>query len=232
MGNVVSLLERPIYTYAQVDRLLELSKGTARRWLNGYRRRDDRYQPFLRPAPTGSQWVTWGEFVETRLFAGYRRIDEIPAQRLRKVIDVLRREFDEIYPLAYARPYLKADGREILRSAQEAAGLPDSFAVVVRTGQLTLAPWVNEFVKSAHFSEDASGHAISLGADPAFPDVRWDPELRGGEPVIDGRNVRVATIAGMVRGGESVEDVAGWYELTEAQVRQAVGFDSTHARIA
>jgi len=35
---VVSLLDRAIYSYADVDRLVGLPAGTARRWLNGYER--------------------------------------------------------------------------------------------------------------------------------------------------------------------------------------------------
>jgi uncharacterized protein (DUF433 family) len=62
--------------------------------------------------------------------------------------------------------------------------------------------------------------------------VNVNPQLRGGEPVIAGRNVRVSTIAGLVRGGEAPFDVADWYELTTDQIRQAVGYDTLHARIA
>lgn len=35
VAHVISLLHRPVYTYPQVDRLLGLTSGTARRWING-----------------------------------------------------------------------------------------------------------------------------------------------------------------------------------------------------
>ena len=39
--EVVSLLDRPVYTFREVDRLLGLNQGTTRRWIDGYRRSGD-----------------------------------------------------------------------------------------------------------------------------------------------------------------------------------------------
>lgn len=232
MSNVVSLLDRPVYTYPQVDRLLGLSSGTAKRWLNGYRRRNVFYEPILREEPVEARWVTWGEFVETRLFAGYRFIDNIPSHRMRRVVEVLRGEFDRRYPLAYATPYLQSDGRRLLWQAQNLAELPDEFAIEVATGQYALTPWVAEFAESTTFDDSAVGEAVALVPDVDFPSIQLNPVLRGGEPIVDGRHVRVAAIAGLVRGGERIEDVAEWYDLDVAEVRQAVNYDRSHSRIA
>ena len=232
MGEVVSLLERPVYTYPQVDRVLGLSDGTALRWLNGYKRRGISYPPILRQEPRGTRWVNWGEFLEARLLAGYRDFDKIPVQRMRRVVEELREQFDRTYPLACAAPYVQAAGRRMLWQAQEDAGLPDVFAVEVGTGQISLAPWVTDFVESASFEDTGDAAITAIQPDRDFPAITLNPSLRGGEPVIDGRNVRVTTIAGLVRGGEDLRDVAEWYELAESDVRQAVEYDRRHARIA
>jgi hypothetical protein len=42
---VTSLLDRAIYSYSDVDRLVGLRPGTARRWLEGYERSDRYYDP-------------------------------------------------------------------------------------------------------------------------------------------------------------------------------------------
>lgn len=231
MGDVVSLMDRLVYTYPQVDRVLELTKGTALRWLNGYRRDGVWYAPILRVEPKKTHWVSWGEFVETRLLAGYRDVDRIPVPQLRRVVEVLRDKFDRTYPLANARPYLKPAGRRMLWKAQEEAGLPNMFGEEV-TGQLLLAPWVEQFVEAARFDDDQGGDVASIRPDPDFPVVRLDPRVRGGEPVMNGHSVRVSTIAGLVRAGEHPAEVAEWYDLTESEVRQAVNYDRLHARIA
>jgi uncharacterized protein (DUF433 family) len=232
VGDAVPLLDRPVYTYPQVDRLLALTKGTSQRWLNGYKSKRVFYPPVLRAEPSETRWVTWGEFVETRLFAGYRDLDEIPTRQMRRVVEVLRQEFHQKYPLAHSQPYLQPEGRLVLWRAQQEAGLVDEFAVEVATGQTVLTPWVTGFVESADFDQQADGAALALRPDPDFPAIAVDPRFRGGEPVISGRSVRVTTIAGLVRGGEPVDEVSDWYDLDEDQVRQAVAYDRLHARIA
>src|SRR5205823_6757728 len=98
-----SLLDRAIYSYADVDRLVGLHAGTARRWLEGYERQGCFYDPVLRREPTGSDAVTWGEMVEARLLAEFRNL-KVPVQRMRPAIVKLRDEFGR-YPLAHARPF-------------------------------------------------------------------------------------------------------------------------------
>ena len=42
-------------------------------WLEGGVRRCHQYPPVIRTEPTGSKFVTWGEFIEARYLADYRR---------------------------------------------------------------------------------------------------------------------------------------------------------------
>lgn len=44
---IASLLERPVYTY-RGGRLRGLNPGTAKRWINGYRRNGREYEPIVR----------------------------------------------------------------------------------------------------------------------------------------------------------------------------------------
>jgi hypothetical protein len=69
---MVSLLDRRVYALADVDRLLALPAGTARRWIDGYHRGDIHYPPVVRVERTRDEAVTWGEFVEARLLAEFR----------------------------------------------------------------------------------------------------------------------------------------------------------------
>jgi uncharacterized protein (DUF433 family) len=54
VGDVVSMLDRPVYGYAEVDRLLRLTPGTAKRWINGYQREGRWYEPVIRDTSTDS----------------------------------------------------------------------------------------------------------------------------------------------------------------------------------
>ncbi len=222
--SVTSMLDREVYLYAEVDRLVGLRGGTARRWINGYERGDKFYDPILRVAPRDTPWATWGEFVETRFLAEYRD-QNIPTARLRAAIDRLRVIYGLDYPLAYVRPYLSVHNRDLTMSG-EAVGLSDE-EMVVRTGQLLLggAPsWT--LIKRAKLGQDETGEAavIELPADMEFPEIVINPNRYSGQPTFAGRRVSVATIAGMAASGERPEDLAADYGLSLELVDAAIEY--------
>lgn len=214
-----SLLDRAIYSYADVDRLVGLHSGTARRWLEGYERSSRFYEPVLRPEPTGSEAVTWGEMVEARLLAEFRS-QQVPVQRLRPAIVRLREEFGR-YPLAHARPFLDVEGRELVRAVQEEAGLdrPLRF-VVVRNGQAMLAEATKRFSDVVQYDE---GVVARLAPSHRTPRVVMDPARAFGQPAV--RNVRTDALAEDYRAGTSREELAELYDLSAGQVDEAIRFE-------
>jgi hypothetical protein len=114
---MVSLLDRRVYGLPDVDRLLVLPPGTARRSIVGYDRGGVHYPPVVRAERTRDEEVTWGEFVDTRLLAEFRARGA-SMHRLRPAVVRLREEFGR-YPLAHARPFLDIDGRELVRHVQQ-----------------------------------------------------------------------------------------------------------------
>lgn len=213
------LLDREIYSYADVDRLVGVRSGTARRWLEGYQRSEKFYDPVLREEPTGSDAVTWGEMVEARLLAEYRSRD-LPVQRMRPAIELLREEFGR-YPLAHARPFLDMEGRELVRVVQEKVGLERRMRlVVVRGGQLLLAAPAQRFSSAVQY---ADGTVSSLLPDSRTPEVVMDPRRAFGQPAI--RSVKTESLAEDYRSGTSREDLADLYDLTARQVDEALRFE-------
>jgi uncharacterized protein (DUF433 family) len=225
MVEVVDLLSRPVYGLGQIDRILGLRGGTAKRWIDGYRRGGRDYPPVIREASTGREIATWGEFVETRLLAEYRDAG-VPLIRMRPAIEVLREELDTPYPLASARTWLDVQGRELVRSVQEKVGLEDELSlVVVRSGQKIL--WskpADEFRRSLEWTgEDASAEPRLLRPVYDIQQVVIDP-LRGfGEPVV--RGVRTEVIAELVRAGDPPDMIAELYELPRSTVDAAVRYE-------
>ena len=92
MNEVKDLLARPVYGMAQVDRVLALRSGTARRWIDGYARGGRTYPPVVRLTTTGDDIVTWGEFAETRFLAEFRDAG-VPLTRMRPAVERLRERF-------------------------------------------------------------------------------------------------------------------------------------------
>jgi uncharacterized protein (DUF433 family) len=214
-----SLLDRAIYSYPDVDRLVGLRAGTARRWLEGYERGGRFYDPVLRPEPTGDDVVTWGEMVEARLLAEFRR-REVPVQRMRPAIVQLRQEFGP-YPLAHARPFIDVEGRELVRLVQEEVGLERSLQlVVVRSGQLVLADSAERFRAAVDYFDGVAGRLTPI---PLTPAVVMDPQRTFGQPAV--RNVRTDILAEDYRAGASAEELADLYDLTQQQVDEALRYE-------
>jgi uncharacterized protein (DUF433 family) len=229
--NVIDLLSRPVYGLSQVDALLGLRPGTARRWIDGYARAGRSYPPVVREVSTGDEAVTWGEFVETRLLAQYRDAG-VPMIRMRPAIDALREQLQTRYPLASARTWLDVDGRELVWKVQGQVGLERPLAlVVVRTGQAVLdwSPPAEAFRRSIEWTDgDENGRQPRLvHPDVDLDQVQIDP-LRGfGEPVV--RNVRTEIIVELFRAGESPEGISETYELDREAVLQALRYELRRA---
>lgn len=225
-ATVTNLLDRETYGFGQVDRLLGLRGGTARRWIDGYDRAGKHYDPVVRESTTGEETATWGEFVETRLLSEYRDAG-VPLLRMRPVIEALREELNTRYPLASARTWLRPAGRELVREVQERVGLERRLSlVVVRTGQ-TIPEWspeAEEFRRSVDWSDDTdSATPTRLRPVQDLHDVVIDP-LRGfGEPVV--RGVRTEIIAELFSAGDPPEMIADAYDLHPSMVQEAVRYE-------
>jgi uncharacterized protein (DUF433 family) len=217
---VVDLLERRVYDMAQVDRLLGLSGGTAKRWIDGYERGSRTYPPVVRIEPTGDTIVTWGEFVETRLLSEYRSAG-VPMHRMRPAVERLRERLDTSYPLARARPF--ASGKELVLEVQEAVGLHRRLQlVVVRNDQLVLTEPARNFYESVDFAGD-DGVAERLRPVAGISEVVIDPLRQFGEPVV--RSVPTEVIAEQVRAGEHIDAIVELYDLTRTQIEAALRFE-------
>lgn len=235
MAQVLDLLDRPVYGTGQVDRILGLKPGTARRWIDGYERGGQHYEPVVRHTSTGGDVVTWGEFVETRLLSEYREAG-VPILRMRPTVERLRDELGTPYPLASARIWLDVSGRELVRRVQDEVGLePRLSLVVVRSGQGVL-DWSDQargFSESNEWRDMPQGAQISeLRPNTDIKDVVLDPLLNSGEPTVRGRGVRTEIIGELFRAGETPDAIAEMYELSRSQVDAALRYELLRGRAA
>lgn len=230
MTTTIDLLSRPVYGMAQADWILALHPGTARRWIDGYVRRGNRYPPVVRLKATGSDVVTWGEFTEARLLAEFRDQKGVPMQRMRPAVERLRELFEVQYPLAYARTWLDTAGKELVLQVQEEVGLDKHLhLVVVRNDQLVLALPTDRFVQSAEFDQK-NGIVRRLRPITELDAVWLDPVRQFGDPVV--RSVPTDVIAEQVRAGDDPKHIAELYDLSEAEVLQAIRYELIRGRDA
>ncbi|MEW6153628.1 MAG: DUF433 domain-containing protein [Actinomycetota bacterium] len=216
-----SILERPVYGVSEAAGLLGLRADRARAWLDGYERQGFRYPPVIRTEPTGEDVVTWGEFVELGYLREYRR-KGVPLQRLRPVIDELRREFATPYPLATAKPYVL--GKELVLELQEKNGIPPAIAIVIRSGQqILLAQDAQRFFKKVEFDPPGRGDVRRLHPAGLASPVVIDPLVRFGRPSVQG--VATERLWELFDAGESIEEIADGYEMPTEQIAAAVAYE-------
>jgi uncharacterized protein (DUF433 family) len=223
MAEIVTL-ERPVYGVVEAADLLGLRPDRIRAWLDGSERKGVWYEPVIRLEHTGSDIVTWGEFVELGYLREYRRAN-VPLQRLRPVIAALRERYKTPYPLAHARPYV--DDRELVLIAQEEHKLPQSIAIVVRTGQqkIVLAEPAERFLRKVEFSPRSGNDQVALRLLPAGPasPVVIDPRFSFGRPTVHG--VATERLWELHDAGERLDDIASSYDLDVNDVRAAVAYE-------
>lgn len=225
----VALLDRRVYALSDVDRLLALPAGTARRWIDGYDRGGVHYPPVVREERTRDEAVTWGEFVEARLLAEFRTRGA-SMQRLRPAVVRLREDFGR-YPLAHASPFIDVAGRELVRRVQDQVGISGhEMLVVVRSGQLMMSAPVKDFVQDLAYSSGPDAQAVSVAPVRFGGVVSLDPLHQHGRPVV--RAVPTEVVAEQFRAGESAETIADLFDLTTVQVEQALRFELSLARSA
>jgi uncharacterized protein (DUF433 family) len=227
-SRVTSILERPVYGISEAAGLLGLRPDRARAWVDGYERQGSFYAPVIREERTGDEVLTWGEFVELGYLREYRR-KGVPLQRLRPVIDELRREFNTPYPLATAKPYLY--GKELVLKLQEKNDIPRAIAIVVASGQtIAFADEANRFLKKVEFDPPADGDVRRLYPAGTASPVVIDPLLRFGRPTVQG--VATERLWELFDAGESVATIADGYELAEDLVKSAVAYEEQQRSLA
>lgn len=215
-----------MYTEASAARLLRVAPATLHYWLEGRAEgaNGKTYKPVLREEPTGSNRVTWAEFIEAGLLRQYRRNHMVPMRELRSFIESLRQRLGVPYPLAHARPY--GSGRKLVLEAQESSGLEADFALVAEVGgQYILTAAADEFYERVAWD---GGMAARWRPD-ANPDsqVVIDPDVRFGAPSVHG--ISTAILHEQASAGEDERDLADTYGLTLAHVRWALAYEMANS---
>ena len=214
-----------MYGVGQASALLGMRQDKVRGWLDGYERSGVQYPPVIREVSTGSDAVTWGEFVELGYLREYRRA-RVSLQHIRPVIERLRQEFGVRYPLAHSRPWVY--DRQLVLRIQEEARLDASLAIIIRSGeQLMLAPEVESYLQKVEFDDDVVARLRPAGKTSP---VVIDPEFSFGRPSI--RGVATERIAELYRSGDSPEFLAEAYELPVADINAAIAYETQTASTA
>lgn len=219
-----------IYTMPDAARILKATAGEAapsvqslRRWVSGYWRARQRRRPAGELASweiEGSRSLSFHTLVEVFVI-GRLRESGVPMRTIRKAREELSDRYDLSHPFATSR--LLSDGKKILLVLDE-----DSVLRLDQTGVREFKKIIEQFCRKIEFDPltDLAARIRPLGHDS---DIVVDPDHAFGRPVIDSTNIPTETIFSYIKGGETAENVAAFFDLTVPQVEEAIEMEARMA---
>jgi uncharacterized protein (DUF433 family) len=205
---------------AEVARYIPgLSPSTLRSWIKGrsYPRKhgEGYFRPLIHPPDDGGL-LSFNNIIEAYTLFGLRTVDEIKIEQVREALRYAERK-EGIPRLLLRRELLTAPGELFLERYGTLVSLCPA-------GQLAMKEVLRGSLRRV--VHDEAGLAKKLF--PLLPgneetrEVVIDPAIGFGKPVIAKLGVGVATLAGRLDGGESLETLVKDYGLKEEEIRRAI----------
>lgn len=216
-----------IYTYADAEKILRLSQGKLRNWLQGYLRTSGRSFPagsFRVWKVAGAVGFSFDTLIEAYVVAQLREIG-VSMRTIRGAREELSERLRTPFP--FTKRGLLTDGKKIL-VALDLTDADDVLLKLDQSGQTEFRRLVEQFCRKIDFAESTDA-AARYWPDGRNSSVVVDPHHSFGRPSIAGTNTSTETIVGMLEAGESEEVVAGLHELDLKQVRDAAAFELRRA---
>jgi uncharacterized protein (DUF433 family) len=212
-----------LYTVPLAARLLQETPATVQRWAFGYRRRGVDYAPAIStdiPEIDEARALTFLELVELMFIQGLlssglswtkvREASRVAARLLR----------NERHPFAAKRWF--ADAAAVyLRLGQEHG--EELLIEVAGDAQVAMAAVLRDYLHELDF--DMKGIAERWFPMGRTAPVVLDPRRSFGSPITVDAGVPTETIARLAQAGDSVQSIAAWYEMAEAEVEAAIHFE-------
>lgn len=213
----IAMQDRIIYTLADVDRLAQVTPGTAKRWLLGYTyvRQGQRVTvPPVTPRESSVTAATFFDLIEVVAIGKFKE-KGFSLATVRRLVDVCQTVLGVARPLTSV--VFKTEGYRIF---VEHAG--ELIEVLRTAGQAAWQEILESFLETLDYRADRAATWWPLGRSAG---VRVDPAWGLGRPVIASRGIRTDILLEHWGAGESIADVANDYELTPQEVESALRFE-------
>ncbi len=218
------LLGKGIYTVPDASRLSRVSSRRIRYWLKGL--------PSEKIKESTDRRLWRGELspIDDKLALGFLDLQEVRFidaflktgvswHLLRAAHGIARNRYAIEHPFCTRR--FVTDGSQII---EEIAAEPDSIAYEeVVKGQRVFRQVIQPFLRELEFSDnDQLVRWWPLGTDRT---VVLDPRRQFGQPIAARSGVATEILQAAANAGQTVEEIADWYELDVESVRDAIEFE-------
>lgn len=212
-------LERPLYSYAEADRIAGVTRGTSGRWLKGYKYwyppEKLRVSPPITPESGHEGGVSFVDLVEV-VAIGRLRAKGFSLKKIRQINEFCQATLHKDRPMVTET--FKVKGHDIFVMVSE--------GYLLNVGrQRGMQAWdevLDPFLDTLDYEDEIARRWWPRGkAEP----VVVDPDYGFGLPVIAGSGVRTEIVAERSRAGDTLEEIAYDFGVEIPQVEAALRYE-------
>lgn len=211
-------VKRPLYSFAEADRIIRVSPGTSRRWLKGYSfwwGGEHHKMPPVTPGIGEPEAVAFVDLMEVAAVSELRK-RRFSFKRIRQINAYCRLYLQEPRPLVTQK--FKVVGQDIFLDAD--------FDILVDVGrEAGMLAWrevLEPFLEDVEYENELARRWWPLGKKRM---VVVDPDYGFGLPVVEGTGVRTEIIAERYRAGDSIDEIAYDFDVTPKQINDALRWE-------
>lgn len=238
--------ELPLYSLADTSRYLKINLRTLASWVHGRRYTlDDGSSKFWSPVinlpEPAKPLLSFYNLVEVHVLLAIRRIHNVQFRKVRSALDYLETQFNVAHPLATEDfwtdkfdLFVRKSGDLICASKHGQQVIEEAVKQylhrIERDIDLTpfrLYPFSREITFRTNNFKDNRRKLESM---PKH--ILIDPLVAFGRPTLAETGVATNVIAGRFKAGEPLRTIARDYDVTEAQVKEALKYEDVVLRAA
>jgi len=221
----VQLWEQPAYPLTEAARYLKLPVATLRSWVSGRSyptaKGVGRFQPLIHPPNRKPPVLSFLNLIEAHVLRALRSDHAVSLGAVRRA-------------LKYAEDTLGVE-RLLLRSELRARGgelFLDRYGELIdlsASGQLAMRKLFDQHLERIEWKVPEVPSRLfpfvaSEGTTPARP-IAIDPQVAFGRPILVSRGITTHVIAERIDAGETVAELAADYDLSPAEIEEAVLYE-------
>ena len=210
---------RPLYSFAEADRLAGVTPNTSRRWLKGYHYWyspvERRELPPITPDRDTEEAVSFVDLMEVAAI-GKLRERGFSLRRIRQINEYSRLALQKPRPLVTET--FKVKGRNIFVEASHGVLLNVGYEAGMQAWDEVLDP----FLETVEYENELVRRWWPQGKEEP---IVVDPDYGFGLPVIAGSGVRTEIIAERHRAGDTDEEIAYDFGVEVPQIEAALRYE-------
>jgi uncharacterized protein (DUF433 family) len=219
--DIEQLRRTPAYSFGEAAHYLSMPTATLRAWCVGQKQGQKReFVRLIDLDGSPKEGLSFLNLVEAHVLAAIRRVHNVSLLKVRDALNYVKRELKIDRPLL--SPKFQTDGVDLF--VEELGNLLN-----VTTHVYSFDEIMRAYLKRIH--RDVKGAPVKLYPflrkedveKPSAPSpVEIDPRVAFGRPVLVGRAVPTAVLADRFKAGDSIEDLAGDFEVSSFDIQEAI----------